>query len=211
MNDSLNWLPDADGTAWKPLADAMRAGLPVPAGYIVLQSTPEDEIRAAYEVLKIREKTHFLAVRGCSHPVLNVIGPDPLIHTLRRFWAESPNSSVLVQRMIHSMWCGKALWHRKNLRITANEGMMVLDPDTYLVNSATGKCTRRIVEPKQRKMIRHVDGSAKVVERAGERTPMPAEYLAKITELAVRVGSDLGWAIDDLDRVWLISVVLNDK
>ena len=192
MSRPPKWLPDT--------------GLPVPAGFFVWPETPEAEIRAAYEELKGREKTHFVAVRGSSHAVLNVIGPDPLIHTLRRMWAESPDAPVLVQRMIHSIWCGKAQWHRKNLRIKANEGMMVLDPDTYLVNSATGKCTRRTLEPKQRKMIRHVDGSAKVVTREGQREPMPAELLAKIAELAVRVGKDIGWAIDDLERVWLTTV-----
>ena len=185
--------------------NGMRAGLPVPSGYIVVRSTVEEDIRAAYERLKFREKTHFLAVRGSTHAVLNVIGPDPLVHTLRRLWVESPDVPVLVQRMIHSLWCGKAQWYRKNLRIKANEGMMVLDPDSYLVNSATGKCTRRTLGPKQRKMIRHVDGSAKVVEREGERTPMPSEYLAKIAELAVWAGKDIGWAVDDMEKVWLIS------
>jgi hypothetical protein len=61
------------------------------------------------------------------------------------------------------------------------------------------------LEPKQRKMIRHVDGSTKVVEREGERTPIPAELLAKVAELAVRPNADIGWAIDDLDKVWLVS------
>jgi hypothetical protein len=192
MSRPPKWLPDT--------------GLPVPAGFFVWQETPEAEIRLAYEELKVREKTHFVAVRGSSHAVLNVIGPDTLIHTLRRMWSESPDAPVLVQRMIHSIWCGKAQWHRKNLRIKANEGMMVLDLDTYLVNSATAKCTRRTLEPKQRKMIRHVDGTAKVVAREGQREPMPAELLAKIAELAVRVGKDIGWAIDDLERVWLTTV-----
>ena len=207
MDQSLKWLPDAVGEAWEALGCAMRAGLPVPAGYIVSGSAPELDIRAAYEQLKFREKTHFLAVRGPSHAVLNVIGPDTLIHTLRRLWTESPGAPILVQRMIHSVWCGKAQWHRKNLRITANEGMMVLDPDTYLVNSLTGKCTRRTLEPKQRKMIRHVDGSARIVERIGERTPIPEEHLKKIAALAVKAGADIGWVIDDSDRAWLVSVV----
>src|SRR5215468_4869971 len=206
MDESVKWLADAVGTAWESLGTALQSGLRVPAGFIVSAATSEIRIREAYEELKIHEKTHFLAVRGTSHAVLNVIGPDALIHTLRRFWAEAPDSAILVQRMIHAMWCGKAHWHRKNLRIKANEGMMVLDPDTYLVNSATGKCIRRTIEPKQRKMIRHVDGSSKVVEREGERLPMPPEHLAKIAELASRVRSDIGWAIDDLDKIWLISV-----
>ena len=181
-------------------------GLPVPNGYVVGRAVPEEKIRNAYNDLAIREKTHFLAVRGPTHAVLNVIGPDTLIHTLRRLWTESPDAEVLVQRMVLATWCGKAQWHRKNLRIKVNEGMMVLDPDTYLVNSVTGKCIRRTLEPKQRKMIRHVDGSAKVVERAGERTSIPAERFAEVAELAVRVGGDIGWAVDDGERLWLLSV-----
>ncbi len=206
MNEPVKWLPDAEATPWATLGAAIEAGLPVPAGYIVFRSTSEEQIRSAYEELKVREKTHFIAVRGSSHAMLNVIGPDALMHTLRRIGQEAPDVPALVQRMIHSLWCGKAQWHRKNLRIKANEGMMLLDPDTYLVNSATGKCARRTLEPKQRKMIRHVDGSARVVEREAKRTPMPPAHLANIAELASRAGVDIGWAIDDLDRVWLISV-----
>ena len=85
--------------------------------------------------------------------------------------------------------------------------MMILDPDTYLVNSATGKCTRRSLELKQRKMIRYVDGTTRVVQREGQRTPMPDEHLAEIAKLARQVGADVGWAIDDLERVWLVSVL----
>ena len=180
--------------------------LPVPSGYIVLRSASEEELRAAYEELKSREKTHFLAVRGALHAVLNVIGSDALIHTFWLLYTESPDSPVLNQRMVFAVWCGKAHWHRKNLRIKANEGMMLLDPDTYLVSSLTGKCIRRTIEPKQRKMIRHVDGSSKVVEREGERSPIPPEHLSKIAEVASRASSDIGWAIDDSDKIWLISV-----
>jgi phosphoenolpyruvate synthase/pyruvate phosphate dikinase len=206
MEELLKWLPDAGGTTWQPLAEMMRKGLRVPAGYMVSNSTPEEQIRAAYEDLKIREKTHFIAVRGASHAVLNVIGPDALIHTFRRLTGESPEDLILIQRMVPAVWCGKAAWHRKNLRIAANEGMMLFDPDTYLVNTETGKCIRRTLVTKQRKMIRHVDGSAKVVERDGERLAMPGEHLARIAELAVKAGRDIGWAVDDLDKVWLLSV-----
>jgi hypothetical protein len=206
MSDPLRWLPEAEGTPWAGIGHAMRAGLPVPAGFIVLPSTGEKEIRAAYEELKVRERVHFVAVRGASHPVLNVIGPDALIHTLRRLWTESPDSSILVQRMISAVWCGKAQPENNALRVQANEGMMILDPDTYIVDTADGKGTRQTLEPKQRKMIRHVDGTAKVVERDGTRTPIPPEMLKSISDLAVRVGKDFGWAIDDNDRPWLISV-----
>src|SRR5262245_39848685 len=201
MDQSVKWLPDAP-EPWRTLCHAMCHGLPVPVGFIVFQSSSTEEIRCAYDELKYREKTHFVAVRAPSHAVLNVFHPDPLIHTLRRLWAESPNAPILIQRMVPAMWCGNAQWHRKNLRIKANEGMMLLDPDTYLVNSATGKCTRRLLESKQRKMIRHVDGSSKVVEREGERTPMPTEHLTAIAELANKAAADIGWVIDDVERLW---------
>jgi hypothetical protein len=55
-------------------------------------------------------------------------------------------------------------------------------------------------------MIRHVDGSAKVVEREEERTPMSDELLSKIAGLARQADTDIGWAIDDSDREWLLSV-----
>jgi hypothetical protein len=205
MNEPLKWLPDADGTPWATLGTAIADGLPVPNGFIVFRRSAEPEIRSAYEELKLRERTHFLAVRGSSHAVLNVIGPDQLIHTLRRLWSESPDAPVLVQRMIHAMWCGKAHWHRKNLRVRANEGMLILDADTYLLNGVTGKCIRKTLEPKQRKMIRHVDGSARTVEREGDRAEMSADQLKAVASLASLVKDDIGWAIDDLDRIWLIS------
>ena len=144
MDERLMWLPDAEGTVWAALGNALRTGLPVPAGFIVSRKTAEDQIRAAYEELKIRERTHFVAVRGATHPLLNIIGPDRLIHTLRRLSMESADASLLVQRMIHSTWCGRAESNEQNNKITANEGMMILDPDTYVVNS-DGNCVGQIL------------------------------------------------------------------
>ena len=210
MIESLKRIAEAEMTPWQALTDALRASLPVPNGFIVFPNTAETEIRSAYEDLKIREKTHFLAIRGSSHAVLNIIGSDQLIHTLRRFWGETPDAPLFVQRMVHAMWCGKAQWHRKNLRLKANEGMMVLDPDTYLLSTTTGKCIRKTIEPRQRKMIRYVDGSTRTVEREGERTVMTAEQLKSIAELAQRAGTDIGWALDDADRVWLISAAARE-
>lgn len=200
------WLATAMDTPWGSLAEAIRLGLPVPDGFVVGPQTAEGQIRDAYEELKIRTKTHFLAVRGPSHAVLNLIGPDQLIHTLRLFWSEAPDSVVLVQRMVPANWCGKAQWHRKNLRIKANEGMMILDPDTYLFSTANGKCIRKSIEPRQRKMIRHVDGTSRTVERQGERTLMTPEQLKSVADLAARAKADITWALDDQDRAWLISL-----
>ena len=205
MDRSLVWLPDASHTVWKRLAVAMCNGLPVPAGFVVIRSTPEAEIRSAYHELALRDFTHFVAVRGPSHAVLNVIGPDALMHTLRRFWIETPEAAILVQRMVYAMWCGKAQPEKGNLRVSANEGMMLLDPDTYVLDRS-GHCMQCALQPEQRKMIRHVDGSAKVVKRDGERLPMPEDLLKKIRELAAGVDTDIGWAIDDLERIWLLSV-----
>lgn len=206
MIDSLKWIREADGTPWSTLTIAVRAGLPVPNGFVVFPSAAEIDTRIAHEELKVREKTHFLVIRGPSHAVVNVIGSDQLIHTLRRLWAESPDTPLFIQRMVHSTWCGKAHWHRKNLRIHVNEGMMILDPDTYLFNTSTGKCIRKIFAPIQRKMVRHVDGTTKTVQQEGERTPMASEQLKSVVELAERAGADVGWAIDDRERTWLISV-----
>jgi hypothetical protein len=207
MVQPLEWLQDVYGTAWQNLADAMRRGLPVPAAFVVFRSTPEAEVRAAYEKLKVQEHTHFVAVRGPTHPVLNVVGPDQLVHTLRRLWTGSPDSPLLVQRMVHAMWCGRTQSDEEKLRITANEGMLLLDPDSYIVNKAAGECIERVLEPKQRKMIRHVDGTPKVVAREGERTSMPAKLLAGIASLAARTDSDIRWAIDDRDVIWLLAAV----
>jgi hypothetical protein len=205
MQEPIQWLVEADLTPWNALANALRTGFPVPNGFIVFPGTVEGDIRTTYEEIKIREKTHFVAVRGSSHTLLNILGPDQLIHALRRLWMESAGAPLLVQRMVNAIWCGKAQWHRQNLRIKANEGMMLLDPDTYLFNTTSGKCTRQTLESKQRRMIRYVDGSAKIVERQGERTGMSADQLKSVADLAGRTQGDMGWAIDDADRVWLIS------
>ncbi|HYR82684.1 MAG TPA: hypothetical protein VE422_01245 [Terriglobia bacterium] len=208
MDQPPKWLAEAAGTPWETLASAMRSGFPVPNGFVVFPGTSEGQIREAYEEQIVREKTHFLAIRSPSHAVLNMIGADQLIHTLRRFRSESPESPILVQRMVPSIWCGKAQWHRKNLRIRANEGMLLLDPDTYLLNTTSGKCIRKTLEPKQRKMIRYVDGTTRTVEREGERNSMTSDQLKSVADLAERARADITWAIDDQDRVWLIS--LND-
>ena len=196
------WLATATDPPWKGLAKAIECGLPVPEGFVVFSTVPEGEIRAAYDDLKTRTKVHFVAVRGPSHSVLNIIGPDQLIHTLRRFWAESTRAAVLVQRMVPAVWCGKA--QKDGTVIRANEGLAFLDPDTYVLEN--GVCVRRSIEPKQRKMLRYVDGTTRTIERDGERSPLTDDQLKKIAELAIKAEADISWALDDQDRVWLLAV-----
>ena len=195
------WLATATDTPWKGLAEAIGRGLPVPEGFVVSFTVPETEIRAAYEDLKIRTRIHFVAVRGPSHSILNIIGPDQIIHTLRRFWAESPHAAVLVQRMVPAVWCGKA--EKDGTVIRANEGLAFLDPDTYVLEN--GICVRRSIEAKQRKMLRYVDGTTRTIERDGERLLLTDDQLKKIADLAIKAEADISWALDDQDRAWLIS------
>src|SRR5438105_13306535 len=133
------WLATATDTPWKSLAEGIQMGLPIPEGFVVCPRMHEDEIRATYEELKARTHVQFVAVRGPSETVLNVIGPDAVIQTLRHFWTESPLAAILIQRMIPAVWCGKTL--QSGRVITANEGLMVLDPDTYTMEN--GRCVQK--------------------------------------------------------------------
>jgi hypothetical protein len=196
------WLATATDTPWKGLAEAIGRGLPVPEGFVVSSAVPEDEVRAAYEDLKIRTRIHFVAVRGPSHSVLNVIGPDQVIHTLRRFWAESPRAAVLIQRMVPAVWCGKA--EKDGTVIRANEGLAFLDPDTYAFEN--GAYVRRSIELKQRKMLRYVDGTTRTIERDGERSQLTEAQLKKIADLAIKAEAGISWALDDQNREWLLAV-----
>jgi hypothetical protein len=195
------WLATATNAPWKTLADGIQMGLPIPEGFLLCRQVPENEIRATYEELKRRTRIHFVAVRGPSHAVLNVIGGDALIHTLHRFWAEAPNAAILVQQMVPAVWCGKT--QQDGRIIKANEGLMVLDPDTYVIENGT--CVHRNVESKQRKVLRYVDGTLRTVEREGERRLLADDQLKKIADLAAKVGTDITWALDDQDRCWVIS------
>src|SRR5678816_4298000 len=104
MSEQILWLQDVQNGHWAALGTALRAGLPVPAGFVVLPDSPEKAIRHAYEELKVHEYTHYLAVRSPSHALIDVIGADQLIHTLRRLWLELPGAEVLVQAMVNSTW-----------------------------------------------------------------------------------------------------------
>jgi hypothetical protein len=200
------WLATASDTAWSNLTGALARGLPVPEGFVAWPTTSEDDIRAAYEELQLRTRTHFVAVRGPSHAVLNLIGSDALIHALRRLWAEAGNTGVLVQRMIPAIWCGTARRDGNVLQIKANQGMMIFDPDTYSFDLEAEKCIQRNIEASQRKMIRYVDGTSRTIQCDGDRPSMNDEQLKTVAALAIRAGGIIKWALDDQERPWLLSV-----
>ena len=198
MSEQINWLQDVQKGHWAPLAAALRKGLPVPAGYVVDRTVYEKPIRRAYEEMKMREFTHFVAVRGPSHAVIEVIGTDPLIHTLRRFWAETPDAEILIQRMVNSDWCGKASWDGGNLRVLASEGLSRLDPDVYAE-------ARVMLHQRPRRVFRGVDGLTRTMTVRDQRQGLSAERLAEIGNLAKQAGGNITWAFDDR-RLWLLSV-----
>ena len=198
MSEQINWLQDVQQGHWAGLAAASRKGLPVPAGYVVDRTVYEKPIRRAYDEMKLREFTHFVAVRGPAHAVIEVIGTDPLIHTLRRFWAETPEAEILIQRMVNSAWCGKASWDGGSLRVLASEGLSRLDPDVY----ADG---RVMLHQRPQKMFRGVDGLTRTMTVRDQRKGLSAESLAEIGDLARQAGGNITWAHDDR-KLWLLSV-----
>src|SRR5262245_1601027 len=206
MSEQILWLRDVQSGHWSALGTALRAGLPVPGGFVASPDTPEKAIRQGYEDLKLHEFTHYVAVRSPSHALLDVIGADQLIHTLRRLRLELPGAEVLVQAMVNSAWCGTAAWEGKNLRIRAAEGLQCLDSDMYLFNTTTRKCTRRTLYQRPRKVFRAVDGTTRTMEIIGERRPLEPKYLEAIAQLAERAESDITWVLDDR-RVWLTGKV----
>jgi len=204
MAEHIQWLREVRDGYWARLGRALAAGIAVPDGFVVTKRTDEHDIRSAYDELKTREHTHYMAVRSPSHAVLDVIGNDALIHTLERLWTESPEAEALVQCMINARWCGKVTWEGKNLRIRAAEGLMCLDPDSYLFNTVSRKCTRRTLYQRPRKVFRGVDGKTRRMEITGERRPLEVKYLEAVAELASREERDVIWVLDDR-RVWLIN------
>jgi phosphoenolpyruvate synthase/pyruvate phosphate dikinase len=203
----IQWLQGIDTGPWAALGAAYREGLPVPTGFVVEPKTPEQEIRAAYEELKRGERTHFVALRSASHALLDILGNDAVIHSIRRLWAETPDAPILIQRMVNAEWCGTAARNPKNLllHIKANEGMLLLDPDSYVLNRSTGKCTRRSLQKDQRKMVRWVDGTSRTVQADSRQTGLNADQLKAIAKLVESAQADVTWALDDR-RVWLISI-----
>jgi phosphoenolpyruvate synthase/pyruvate phosphate dikinase len=199
------WLATAVDSPWATLTEAIQAGLPVPDGFVVCPNTPEENVRELYEQLKVRTRIHFVAVRGPEHSVLNIIGSDAVVHTLRRLWSESPKASILIQRMVPSQWCGRAQWQGRNLQIEANEGLMILDPDTYLFDTEENNCVQKTIESAQRKVLRYVDGSLRTIKREGDRTALSEVQLQSIAMLASRAKSNISWCLDDQDNAWLIS------
>jgi hypothetical protein len=204
---TIKWLREAEDGPWTALSDRMRKGLPVPNGFVVEPGTPEQEIRGTYEVLKQTERTHYVALRSPSHALLNVLENDAVVHGLRRLWTDAPDAPILIQRMIHSEWCGKATGQEENrlIEIKANEGLLLLDPDSYIFNTATGECTRQVLQKSQRKLVRSVDGNLQTVESHDQRTALDISQLKRIADLTESAQPNNTWALDDR-RLWLISV-----
>jgi hypothetical protein len=204
---SIKWLRETDDGPWAALSNCLRQDLPVPNGFVVEPEAPEREIRDAYELLKQTERTHYVALRSPSHALLDVLGNDAVVHALRRLWMEVPDAPILVQRMVHSDSCGKAARDEKNrlIRIKANEGMRMLDPDSYVFNTATGKCTRRVLQKNQRKSVRSVDGNPQTIESHDQRTALDINQLKRIADLTESAQANITWALDDR-RLWLLSV-----
>jgi hypothetical protein len=190
----MQWLNSVDSGPWAALAQAMRDGLPVPAGFVVTPESPEKQIRAAYDEMKMREHTHFLAVRGPSHALIDIIGPDALIHALRRFWKEDPGAEILVQCMVNGSWCGKA----SSDQVLASEGLTCLDADVYVNGTST-------LYRHPRKVFRGVDGTTRTMRVFGERQALTSDQLESIRNLADRAGHAITWILDDR-RVWLLSL-----
>ena len=203
MAERIHWLRDLQDGPWSGIADAMRKGIPVPDGFVVRPETPEREIRDAYEELKTKEHTHYVAVRGGIRAQLDVIGPDRLIHSLRESWNESPGGERLIQAMINAAWSGNARRDHKGLRISAAEGLLCLDPDVYLMQGSSAKTRKRTLYQQPRKVFRGVDGRTRTMEIIGERKPLESKYLEAIQELAERVGTDITWKLDDRG-IWLV-------
>jgi hypothetical protein len=210
MTEQIHWLRETCDGRWARLGEALRAGLPVPEGFVVQPGAGEEAVRSAYEELKVREHTHFVAVRGPDHALLDVIGGDALTHTLHRIWTESPQSPILIQCMVNGSWCGKASWEAKNLRVRASEGLRCLDPDLYLYNTTTNKCTRRTLYQQPRKAFRAVDGRTRTMEITGERRPLDLKYLEAIADLAKHGAGEITWVLDHR-RVWLLSIIRDSK
>src|SRR4029450_8088772 len=130
---------------------------------------------------------------------------DAVIRILNRFWSNSRDADVLIQAMVNSSWCGNAAWESKNLRIRASEGLQCLDPDMYLMNPSTGRCTKRPLCQHPRKVFRGADGTTRTMEISGTRSPMDLKDLERIVELARNFVTNITWVLDDR-KVWLISV-----
>ena len=202
----IQWMPNVESLRWQRLGQLANCGLRVPSGFVVEPRCPESMIRAAYGELKIREYTHYVAVRGPQHSVIEVIGNDRLVHTINAVWGQTPDAEILVQAMINSTWCGKVCREEQNLRIQASAGLLCLDPDIYLLGPA-GECIEQTLFRKPRKVFRGVDGTTKRMEVQDERVPLEPVYLAAIAEIAKQAEADISWSLDDRD-LWLISLRL---
>ena len=208
MTGQIQWLPDIRNGRWARLAAALQSGLPVPAGFVVTEDCREGAIRDAYNDLTARAHTHYVAVRGPTHAVIEILGNDRVVHALRAMWTESAAAQILVQSMINAEWCGKASCESPHVRIHASAGLLCLDPDVYVFDALSKECTERILHERPRRAFRGVDGTTRTMQIQGERRPFEAKYLKQVAELAERAASRITWALDDR-RLWLLSTTVS--
>jgi hypothetical protein len=184
----------------------MQAGAPVPDGFVVEPGMAENDVRTAYEELKMRQFTHFVAVRGPENAVLDVVGTDPVIYKLRGMRSEWPKAPILIQTMVNGNWCGQATWEGTNLIVRASEGLRNLDPDIYVFDTVTNECENCTMHSHPRKVFRAVDGRTRTMELTGERQPLDGASLQAIAEIAKNSPTGISWALDHRGA-WLISVL----
>jgi hypothetical protein len=208
MAEQMLWLGKVQEGPWAALGQAIRAGAPVPDGFIVEPNTPESEVRTAYDELKLRQFTHFVAMRGPQNAALDVVGTDPVIYKLRAMRSEWPEAPILIQAMVNGNWCGQATWEGTNLVVRASEGLRNLDPDIYVFDTVTNECESRTIHPHPRKVFRAIDGRTRTMEVAGERQPLDIGSLKAIAEVAKNSPGGISWCLDDRGA-WVISVLGN--
>lgn len=161
------------------------------------------------------------AVAGCW---ASLFTPRVLTYRAARGFTEAPEMAVVVQRMISADRAGVAFTadpstgNRDHLVIEAafGQGEVVVSgkvqPDTYVVDKATGRVVDTRIGVKPFKIVRGDDGRDAVVELDADHVNaqvLSETDLRRITELAIaaerhyRDPQDIEWAIEG-EAVWLV-------
>ncbi|MCV7213376.1 phosphoenolpyruvate synthase [Mycolicibacterium canariasense] len=161
------------------------------------------------------------AVAGCW---ASLFTPRVLTYRAARGFTEAPEMAVVVQRMIAADRAGVAFTADPS---TGNRGHLVIEaafgqgevvvsgkvqPDTYVVEKATGRVVDTNIGIKPFKIVRGDDGRDAVVELDPDHVNaqvLSDEDLHRITELAIaaerhyRDPQDIEWAIEG-EAAWLV-------